>query len=379
MRKTRHADLCVSTRSLYATITRTAHGLDERNLSIVVTTVSPNPLPVVDSHTTGFLRPVNLKTDLAALADLIELAFSNTMDNGGRAAIREMRALSKISSGLNLIGGINDLVVGLGMGYVWIEDNTLVGNVSIYPASLPADEPPTFIIANVATHPAYRGRKIARTLMQASMDSIRARATRQNHAPNAILQVEHDNEVAKRLYHTFGFREQGTFSQWKRSATYRQVPPLASPTPYMTRRGKSDWKSEMALAAIMRPNERGGIGWLRPLHRRFFSPTLWQSLGDFFSLRGTEHLIIRGENGDVRSAMWIERAFGASTVQLTLMCSPDYEGLDGEALLYNAIRRYGKSDAITIEHPRDDGVIAALLRRFLFMDQRNLTHMRWTE
>ena len=35
------------------------------------------------------LRPVNVRTDLAQLADLMEITFHDTMDESGRAAIRE--------------------------------------------------------------------------------------------------------------------------------------------------------------------------------------------------------------------------------------------------------------------------------------------------
>lgn len=42
------------------------------------------------------IRPVNLRTDLPTLADLIELVFAPTMDESGRAAIREMRYMSRM-------------------------------------------------------------------------------------------------------------------------------------------------------------------------------------------------------------------------------------------------------------------------------------------
>jgi hypothetical protein len=49
------------------------------------------------------LRPINLRTDLAPLADLIEIVFASSMDASGKSAIREMRYLSKIGAGLGFL------------------------------------------------------------------------------------------------------------------------------------------------------------------------------------------------------------------------------------------------------------------------------------
>ena len=110
---------------------------------VVSLSIPKQPVPPKDG-----LRPVNLRTDLAPLADLIELAFADTMDNSGRAAVREMRYLSRMGPGLNVLAGVSDLTQGIGLGYVWIEDARLIGNVSIYPANWPSDAGDAWIIAN---------------------------------------------------------------------------------------------------------------------------------------------------------------------------------------------------------------------------------------
>src|SRR5687768_12810389 len=87
-------------------------------LAAVVSLSVPNtPISSVEG-----LRPVNLRTDLAPLADLIELAFSDSMDGNGRAAVREMRALSRIGPGLNVLAGVNDLTQGISLGYVYMSE-----------------------------------------------------------------------------------------------------------------------------------------------------------------------------------------------------------------------------------------------------------------
>ena len=146
------------------------------------------------------VRPVNLRTDLRPLADLIELVFADSMDSSGRSAIREMRYLSSLGYGLKLIARLNELALGISLGFVYVLDGKLVGNVSVYPASYPSGLGETWILANVGVHPDYQRRGIAGDLMRASLEMIRRRG-----AARVILQVNYDNEAALRLYERAGF------------------------------------------------------------------------------------------------------------------------------------------------------------------------------
>lgn len=328
------------------------------------------------------LRPVNLRTDLAPLADLIELAFAASMDSSGRAAIREMRSLSHIGAGLSVFSRMNEMAQGVGLGYVWIEDGRLVGNTSIYPASLPHGAPPAWIIANVATHPDFRGRGIARKLVTASLEAIYNRvhqSGRRRIADKAValLQVEADNTVARGLYERLGFATERTFITWRRTSTTRAPLALDDNPAYVTRRRFREWRAEMALAGWLRPSERGGIGWLRPIVPSVFRSGIREQINDFINMRTFERLLVRDQNDHVRAFMWVESAFAASSVQLTLVCDPIYQGVYDEALINGITRRYSGRSALTIEHPEDDANISTLLRSYQFSPQRTLTHMRW--
>lgn len=325
------------------------------------------------ASSTDGLRPVNLRTDLAPLADLIELAFNDSMDSGGRAAVREMRTLSRMGAGLNLLSGVNDLTQGISLGFVWQVDERIVGNVSIYPANLPSSLGSTWIIANVATHPDYRGRGIARQLIDASLRMIEDRGGR-----HAVLQVDADNSVAQRLYERAGFVAERAWTTWRRSSTGRipATAPLSSA--YITRRRRADWRAEYALAERVRPAAQGGVGWLRPLHRSLFHKSLFAQIGDWISLRSFERLAVYDNmQNQLLAVLWIENAFAASSVQLTLMVEPDYAGWYDEALLNLAVRRYGFRQPITVEHPADEHVTGSVLQLANFRPQRTLVHMRW--
>ncbi len=336
--------------------------------------------PQVTASGEDGIRPVNLRTDLGMLADLIEVAFADSMDANGRAAVREMRALSHMGRLTNVIGASSDLVQGMGMGYVWVEQGKVIGNVSIYPAALPSGAlkwygGAVYLIANVATHPDYRGRGIARQLMLTSLNAIQAR-TRYSRAI-ALLQVEERNAVARGLYESLGFRTERVWNHWRRSSMSRVPSIPADPALYITQRRPNEWRTEYALAQKARPPDMGGVGWLRPTFPELFRPSLTRMIRDFVNLRSIEHLVIRSTGGGLGASLWIENAIAASTIHLTLMVDPDYVGLYDDALIAYAVRRLGMRGALSIEHPADEQVTNALLSRYHFLIQRTFVNMRW--
>jgi ribosomal protein S18 acetylase RimI-like enzyme len=327
--------------------------------------------PEEQARTTDGARPVNLRTDLGPLADLIEIAFSSSMDSSGRAAVREMRALSRMGAGLNLLGNLNDLAQGMGTGYVYIADGRLIGNVSTYPAESSGPLKDDWVIVNVATHPDYRGRGIAHRLMQDTLQMIRKHGGR-----NALLQVDADNPTARRLYQRLGFYEERGWTTWRRNAAHARVPELELPPPHIVHPQAGEWRAEYALAAHVRPQAMGGLGWLRPLTEARFNRSIWRRLTDWFSLRGLEKLCIRSATeADILASLWIESGFTLSATKLTLLVHPDYEGYYDEALINTAVNRFG-GGAISIEHPADRATTSAILRRYGFSTRRDVVHMR---
>lgn len=145
----------------------------------------------------------------------------------------------------------------------------------------------------------------------------------------------------------------------------------------ITRRSRTYWRKEYALAQHIRPQSRGGLGWLRPLHPRFFRYSPGKILDNLINFRSVERLMIReaDDADEVAASLWIERGFGTNT-RLTLLAHPRYTGLYDEALISYAIRRYG-GEPLVIEHPYDETVTNALLERYRFYRHRSVYHMRW--
>jgi ribosomal protein S18 acetylase RimI-like enzyme len=320
------------------------------------------------------LRPINLKTDLGQLADLIELVFADSIDQGGMNAAREMRTMNRLGIGLSILAGLNDLAQGISLGYVWIAGGKLVGNVSIYPANWPGTAGRVWVIANVGVHPDYQGRGIATELMRASLNSIA-----QRDASAAVLQVESRNEGAWRIYQRLGFVEERTWTIWKRLSSSRVGTGSDDHSVYIAWRRPEEWRLEYELAQRVRPANQGGVGWQRPLHPSLFRKPFLKRLDDWFSLRSQERLVIRSEDQTrLLASMWVESGALTSSTQLTLMVEPEYQGYYDDVLLQLAIRRFGDGrHALMIEHPSDQKVTSELLRKYYFRPQREVVHMRY--
>lgn len=148
---------------------------------------------------TSGLRPMEPARDLAAVARLIQAAFAQELDRSGQAALREMRNMSRLGPLLWWLDQASMEFNEMLSGFVWVEEGQVVGNVTI---SRAAPGSYRWIISNVAVAEPYRGRGIARALMDAAIELIRTWGGK-----IVTLQVRHDNLSAVHIYRSMGFQE----------------------------------------------------------------------------------------------------------------------------------------------------------------------------
>lgn len=317
------------------------------------------------------IRQVNLNNDLGAIAQVIETAFGATMDTGGRRTIAEMRTLSRMGPLLKIMALADDMLKGIGQGFVWEEDGHIVGNVTLFPASFPVEFGKVIVIANVAVLPDYRRRGIARQLVSASLEALQSWGSR-----TAILQVEADNDAARHLYETMGFRVQRRWHQWRRSSYNRPPQPLSG-SPRITLRAGREWHNEFALASRIFPAEMGGLGWMRPLHVREFHRSAARHTLDFLSGTTIERWIVR-EGQQLAASLWAKTSFGSSVTRLTMLVPEDRRNALADPLLNYGLRRLSDSShrSLYCEHPADDEIATRVLNHYGFVPRRTLDHMR---
>jgi ribosomal protein S18 acetylase RimI-like enzyme len=322
-----------------------------------------------NQHAAG-IRRVQLARDLKPIADLIEECFGPRMDPGGRATIREMRALSRMGPLLHLMALADDMLKGIGAGFVWEADGRIIGNVTLFPARQPVEMGRVFVIANVAVAPEYRRRGIARKLMAAAMEAVH-----EGKGSATILQVESDNDSAIRLYEQLGFRLQRTWHEWRRSG---QIPPphRLMGGPPINHRSSHLWQAEYAMAELAFPPHLGGLGWQRPLHPGEFRQSALSYALDFLSGTATERWTVR-QGSTLAGSLWARTRFGVGAVRLTLIVPPQHRGqLEAPLLNYGLQRLAAGYRPLVCEHPTDRTTATAVFEQYQFTCRRTLDHMR---
>jgi ribosomal protein S18 acetylase RimI-like enzyme len=326
--------------------------------------------PSENANRTKAIRPVNLRTDMLQLAELMEVAFHETMDESSRNALRDMRRIGE-NFGMGFLSRLNELALGINKGFVWLEEGRIVGNVSIVPANWPSDLGKVWMIVNVAVYPNYRRQGIAKKLMQASIAEIERLG-----AKHVILQVDYDNLGAVELYDELGFVRERAFTTWIRNSYTHAPHDINDKTIFITHPRNSEWQAEYELAEAARPDKYGGIGWEKPLHSQYFRPSFWKRLLSLFTFSGTERLIVRDGAQDIMATLWIERNIALSRAKLIFMQHANVPLAYADALFNTVLRRFRTSGFI-IEHPHDDTIINELLTDYRFRVKRTLWHMRY--
>lgn len=153
------------------------------------------------------VRPMSMFRDLSAVADLIELCFADSMDRDGQRYINDMRRASRDNSFLKWASGMTETASLPLTGFVWEEDGGIIGNASVIPFRDKGRR--IYLIANIAVHPNYRRRGIARILTQRAMQHGWSKKT------SALwLHVRDDNPGAIQLYADLGFQELARRTNW---------------------------------------------------------------------------------------------------------------------------------------------------------------------
>ncbi len=297
------------------------------------------------------IRKLDVRRDLVNVADLIELCFYNQMDSEGRDYVRQIRRAARDNRYLRWIPGAGEQVSFPLHGYVWEEDEKIVGNLSLIPFLRGGKW--RYLIANVAVHPDYRRHGIARRLTQRALDHIR-----EHGVAEAWLQVRDDNEAAYNLYRSLGFVERARRTLWVSSRTSLNSPTL--PTGVAVRPGTPrDWPQEEAWMQIVYPPE---VTWNLPFDLRHFRPSIGNRLLRF--LRGEKVRHWTAWQGDrmIGAAAWEPNPRGGDN--LWLSPSKEREDLAVRALLSHCRQEMFYQRMLTVNYPAGRAELAFLQSGF---------------
>lgn len=222
-------------------------------------------MPAATPIPTLHIRPVDVRRDISAIADLIDVCFAPFMDADGQEYLRHLRRAAEDPSLQRWVDGPNERVSLPLSGYVWEENGRIVGNLSLIPFYRRGVW--RTMIANVAVHPDFRRRKIARQLTLKALEHIR-----EHRVPEAWLQVRVDNPAAQALYLSLGFQERSRRATWELYHNDAPMPSLALVE--VNRRGSKDWLAQSAWLERIYPPE---VAWNLGFAADNMAPSLWKT------------------------------------------------------------------------------------------------------
>ena len=315
---------------------------------------------VPGTHAGEGLRPIDIARDVPQIVDLLRLVFGEALEIDGQQIFGPQVS--------GLLYRINPATARLSNGYVWQADGHIVGNVTL----LPSKAWDRYLVANVAVHPDYRRRGIARALMQTVTSGVRSRGGR-----DIMLQVVRDNTPAIDLYRSLGYVSIGHITTWHAPASrLRALEPTAPGEPDSDIRPlpASRWREAYDLDIARVPAD---LNWPDPLRPDAYRQSLWQRLGDVMNSRHLETWAIVDESDRLAGLATISGQWGRSHL-LALRVRADWAGRLERPLLAKALRRlrYLPRRNVRVDHPEEDAVVNGLLREANFAAQRTLTHMQ---
>jgi ribosomal protein S18 acetylase RimI-like enzyme len=306
------------------------------------------------------IRPMNVLRDLSAVADLIELCFSSTMDRDGQRYLSDMRRASRDDSFMNWASHMAETASMPMTGYVWEQDGRIVGNSSLIPFRDYGKR--VYLVANVATHPDYRRHGIGRALTERAMLQARAK-----NASAVWLHVREDNPGAIRIYEGLGFQEIARRTAWY-AGPERFLPGSDSGIAIVPRHAWF-WPLQLKWLRRLYPDH---LSWYHSWNINALRPGFWNSLYRFFiDLQVKQWAAVRGDEL-LATLTWMPQD-GRNESLYAAIGEPS----DGEALtrlLINAQRAMTHYAALSLDFPA--GQMTDAIRAAGFNPRRTLLWMR---
>ncbi len=315
------------------------------------------PLPA-RSEAHPHLRALNPLRDLPQVADLIEICFRQHMDRDSQEYVREMRRANAEDPWARWA---HNAWEGASMplnGFVWEENGKIVGNTSLM--GFRHQRKKITMIANVAVHPDYRHRGIARATLERAMSHAR------DHSAHELwLNVRDDNPDALDLYNDVGFREFTRRTQWTLSDGF--IPPESDAFQVSARQARH-WPMHREWLALCHPED---ISWYRSWNFNGLAPGIWNWLYLLFVDFNLRQWIALKD--DTLQAVLSWTPSGARHEPLWLALGPESASEAVTRLLVHARRELGRRQFV-LEHPA--GRVDESIRAAGFVPQRTLVWMR---
>ena len=313
------------------------------------------------SSSLGHMRRLDMRRDLAKVADLVELCFHDTLDPEGKQYLDEMRRAAQNSSLMGLASSLLEDTSMPPSGYIWDVNGQLVGNLSLIPIMELGKK--GYMIANVVTHPDFRGRGIASAL------TITALKHAQEHGAASVwLQVRDDNPGAIHIYATNGFKERMRRTSWYSGPSHSEQVPTDGIK--VVNRLPGHWALQREWLNHTYPPE---LTWHLPLDWNLFRADILGKIYRAFSLEFLRHWSVE-RNGELKGVVsWRHSNGFTDTIWLAVPGNID-EGAT-LALLIQARAAIRKEQPMSLNFPAEAAV--DVLRQAGFYAHQTLIWMEY--
>jgi ribosomal protein S18 acetylase RimI-like enzyme len=314
------------------------------------------------------LHPFDPRHHMRGVAELVGSVFADEMDAHGRSMMREMEAVGRLSPILGSLLSMG-LFEGFVSGFVWIEDEKIVGNVTIQCVDPVGSR---WRISNVAVAPNYRGRGIAGQIMLASLREVAERG-----GSWTLLQVRTDNPTAYGLYQKLGFTDVCQDGTWRLPA---QPPPAPEPPPDAELRHLHPiaWEPRLELARASHSELAGWLGAVRESDYRVdWGGWAAEALGKAVGLQVVDRWGVM-EDGRLLGAVETRASIRGETHRLRFAVRPAARGRLEAALVARGLLSLAVAPRrpVVVEHSGDHIEGVSALEAAGFRPQRTLLTMR---
>jgi ribosomal protein S18 acetylase RimI-like enzyme len=312
---------------------------------------------------------------LGAIADLIADAFAQDLGERGRAALREMRWMARLSPLVWWWAEADPSFRDTFNGFVW-EDvlssggkKQIVGNVSLNRAPGSRQR---WIICNVVVQSGYRGQGIGRKLTEAAIAEAKSLGAR-----GTLIQVYRDNPTAWRLYAGLGFWEAaGETDLWLEATDGVAV--LDAPGYQFHPWEPADGQAAYELAQLATPTV---LKWIRPVRadqfRKSWVARLVERIAGLLAGRRVYRLTAKKQSR-LAAIITVTACFRRGEHHLALTVHPDDAGQLEAALLSRALYVLAALPPrpVKITTHRADAAALEVLSGYGFQEQRTLLTLR---
>ncbi|HQZ22104.1 MAG TPA: GNAT family N-acetyltransferase [Thermoflexales bacterium] len=301
---------------------------------------------------------MNAWRDGRGVADLLELAFKDEpFDEGGRRLLHMLRHY----------GPFEAAALEGSRSFIWDENGEIMGNASIQQNPTRKN---TWVVGNVAVHPAQRNRGIGAALMQAAIQYAR-----QKRARFVALQVVDGNAPATRVYEKLGLSRVGLTTHYRRAGVNAQaVPSEIADTTCLVRPAKPS--DAAAIWELTRHNMPDDLTYSEPFDRALYRPGWFWRLDNFMN-GSPEHWFLAEEGGAVRGAIRTRVNYDLVEHNMELMLNESAGKAVGIGLTRAALLRLEKfvGQPITAVQSHPHAPSHQALQEMGFKATRALAHM----